>query len=152
MCSSDLYHWFDGDGMLHGVRIQDGKASYRNRYVQTVGWQAEKRAGKALWGGLLDPPDVAKFSQGLPPFKNAANTALVWHHGKLLALWEGGEPYEVRVPNLETVGPFTFGGKLRHACTAHPKIDVKTGEMMFFGYGPVRPYLHYSVEIGRAHV
>jgi carotenoid cleavage dioxygenase len=139
------YHWFDGDGMLHGVRIQDGKASYRNRYVQTVGYKAEKKAGKALWGGLLDPPDVAKFALGLPPFKNAANTALVWRQGKLLALWEGGEPYEVRVPSLETAAPYTFGGQLRHACTAHPKIDARTGEMMFFGYGPVRPYLHYSV-------
>src|SRR5262245_45585512 len=31
------YHWFDGDGMLHGVRIRDGVASYRNRYVRTEG-------------------------------------------------------------------------------------------------------------------
>ena len=28
------YHWFDGDGMLHGVHIQGGKASYRNRYIR----------------------------------------------------------------------------------------------------------------------
>ena len=27
------YHWFDGDGMIHGFTLRDGKASYRNRYV-----------------------------------------------------------------------------------------------------------------------
>ena len=36
------YHWFDGDGMLHGVRLQGGRASYRNRYVRTRGWQDEQ--------------------------------------------------------------------------------------------------------------
>ena len=41
------YHWFDGDGMVHGVRVQGGAASYRNRYVRTAGWRAERRAGKA---------------------------------------------------------------------------------------------------------
>jgi len=73
------YHWFDGDGMLHGVRLEDGQASYRNRYVRTAGWQEEREAGKALYGGLADPVDVKRLFQGKPLFKNAANTALVWH-------------------------------------------------------------------------
>lgn len=139
------YHWFDGDGMLHGVRLASGRASYRNRYVQTAGYQAEKRAGKALWGGLLDPPALERLAEGKSPYKNAANTALIWHHGKLLALWEGGEPHEVRLPSLETAGPYDFGGKLRHNFTAHPKVDPATGEMMFFGYSPFPPFLRYSV-------
>ena len=29
-------HWFDGDGMLHGIRLRDGKAEwYRNRWIRT---------------------------------------------------------------------------------------------------------------------
>ncbi|MFO0876036.1 MAG: carotenoid oxygenase family protein [Gemmataceae bacterium] len=139
------YHWFDGDGMLHGVRIRAGKASYRNRYVRTEGWQEEHAAGKALYDGLLHMPDLKKVALGQDGFKNAANTALAWHNGQLLALWEGGAPHAVRVPSLETVGRYTFGGKLRHACTAHPRIDPATGEFHFFGYQPVKPYLQYSV-------
>src|SRR5262249_690107 len=50
---------------------------------------------------------------------------------------------------LETVGPYTFAGKLRHACTAHPKVDPGTGEFCFFGYQPVKPYVQYSVADGR---
>src|SRR5213596_370957 len=86
------YHWFDGDGMLHGVRLKDGKASYRNRYIRTDGWTEENRAGKALYTGMLGLPDFKKIAQTGEPGKNTANTALVWHNGKLLALWEGGAP------------------------------------------------------------
>ena len=136
------YHWFDGDGMLHGVRVNDGTASYRNRYVRTKGFEVEREQGHAIWPGLMEPP---QFDNPHGPFKNAANTALVWHDGRLLALWEGGEPHTISVPGLETVGPYDYTGKLMSAFTAHPKVDAVTGEMMFFGYAPMPPYLQYSV-------
>ncbi len=145
----NAYHWFDGDGMLHGVLVRDGRASYRNRYVRTEGWQEERKASKALYDGLLGMPNLKKLARGKDGFKNSANTALIWHNGQLLALWEGGAPHAVRVPDLATLGRHTFGGKLKHACTAHPKIDPATGEMMFFGYQPVRPYVQYSVANAR---
>ncbi|WP_206602858.1 carotenoid oxygenase family protein [Leptolyngbya ohadii] len=139
------YHWFDGDGMLHGVQIQDGKASYRNRYIHTTGFRQEHQAGRALFGGLLQPSPNG--------FKNVANTALVWHHNQLLALWEGGEPHAIEVPSLDTIGSHTFGGKLASPMTAHPKIDPITGEMMFFGYSLVQPpYLKYSVVSARGEL
>jgi carotenoid cleavage dioxygenase len=136
------YHWFDGDGMLHGVRISNGKATYRNRYVRTKGFEVEKKAGKAIWTGLLEPPPKDKPPI---PYKNAANTALVWHAGQLLALWEGGAPHAIKAPDLETIGEYTYNDKLVSAFTAHPKVDPLTGEMMFFGYSFAPPYLHYSV-------
>lgn len=137
------YHWFDGDGMLHGVQFCCGKAQYRNRYVRTKQFKIERAEGRAIWTGLLEPPQM---DNPYGPFKNTANTALVWHDGRLLALWEGAAPHEVRVPGLETVGPYTYNGKLISAFTAHPKVDATTGEMMFFGYSlAAPPYLQYSV-------
>ena len=136
------YHWFDGDGMIHGVRIDNGQASYRNRYVRTKGWQIEHEAGKAIWSGLLEPPQMDN------PYgsnKNTANTALVWHAGTMLATWEGGAPHAIDVPTLDTFGKYTYDGKLASSFTAHPKIDPITGEMMFFGYSFAPPYLQYSV-------
>ncbi|HEY9768475.1 MAG TPA: carotenoid oxygenase family protein [Coleofasciculaceae cyanobacterium] len=136
------YHWFDGDGMLHGVRIHNGRAEYRNRYVRTKGWQIEHEAGEAIWSGLLEPPQMDN------PYgftKNRANTALVWHAGTMLATWEGGAPHAVDVPTLDTIGKYTYDGKLTSAFTAHPKIDPMTGEMMFFGYSFAPPYLQYGV-------
>lgn len=141
------YQWFDGDGMLHGVLIGNGKATYRNRYVQTRAFKMEEEAGQALWKGPTEPPQFDIPPNNLfGPFKNTANTALAWHAGRLLALWEGAEPYEIEVPNLETVSPYDFQGKLASRVTAHPKVDHETGEMMFYGYAVTsQPYLQYSV-------
>jgi carotenoid cleavage dioxygenase-like enzyme len=137
------YHWFDGDGMLHGVGIHNGKAFYRNRYVRTKGWQTEKEAGKAIWTGLLEPPQI---DNPYGAYKNTGNTALVWHGDRLLALWEGGEPHALKLPQLETIGPDNYSGKLVSPFTAHPKVDPVTGEMMFFGYSLFEPpYLLYSI-------
>ncbi|MBI3328483.1 MAG: carotenoid oxygenase family protein [Nitrospinae bacterium] len=143
------YHWFEGDGMLHGVRVQGGRASYRNRYIRTAGWQEEHEAGKAVYGSFLDPSDfwrkLWRILVGKPQSKHTANTAVVWHDGRLLALMEAAEPYEIKVPSLDTVGPYTYGGRLKHAFTAHPKVDPATGELLFFGYAWRRPYVQYGV-------
>ena len=70
---------------------------------------------------------------------------MAWHDGKLLCLFEGGEPHVAKLPNLETVGPYTYDGKLKHPFTAHPKIDAATGEMLFFGYSALSPFVQYSI-------
>lgn len=136
------YHWFDGDGMLHGVEIRDGKASYRNRYIHTAGFIAEREAGKAIWTGLLEP-----MQTDLPtPMKNTANTALVRHGGQFLALWEGGAPHAIALPELDTQGQYTFGDRLQSPFTAHPKVDPVTGEMLFFGYSLTQPpFVQYGI-------
>lgn len=142
-----LYQWFDGDGMLHGVQINNGKASYRNRYVRTQGFKLEENAGRAIWTGVMEAPRLNAPANNLfSPFKNTANTGLLWHSGQLMALWEGAEPYKIESSNLETVGPYNYHGKLSSPFTAHPKVDPETGELLFFGYTPLdAPYLHYSI-------
>lgn len=64
----------------------------------------------------------------------------------MLALNEGGKPHAIKLPELETIGEYSYNGKLISAFTAHPKVDPVTGEMIFFGYSVfVPPYLQYSV-------
>ncbi|MGB2757161.1 MAG: carotenoid oxygenase family protein [Acidimicrobiia bacterium] len=139
------YHVFDGDGMLHAMTFEDGRAAYRNRYVVSKGLAAERRAGHALFGGLSEfrvpEPDVVAEAGFM---KNTANTHIVSHAGRLLALMEGGRPTEV-TSALETVGEFDFDGALAGPMTAHPKIDPDTGEMLFFGYSPFPPYLRFHI-------
>ncbi len=130
--------------MLHGVELGDDQIVYRDRYVLTRGLLAERAEGKALWPGVLELPRF-DLPHGLL-LKNTANTALVWHDRRMLALWEGGAPHAIRLPELATVGLQTFDDRLRSAFCAHPKVDPETGEMLFFGYSPVaRPYLTYGV-------
>ncbi len=140
------YHMFDGDGMLHGITIGGGEASYRNRWIRTRGLSAEIDRGRALYPGLSDVmafPDPALVGDA-GPVKNPANTHIIRHAGRYLALWEGGLPTEVTA-SLDTVGEYDFGGTLRGAMTAHPRLDPRTGEMFFFGYSVFEPLIRYYV-------
>jgi carotenoid cleavage dioxygenase len=125
-------HWFAGDGMLHGVRLDGGRASwYRNRWVRT----------KALDGGhRIDMSTGAMdYTVGL------ANTHVVRHAGRIMALEEGSFP-NVISPELDTLGPDDFGGRLTTPFTAHPHVCPETGEMHFFGYELVSaPFVTYHV-------
>lgn len=139
------YHPFDGDGMIHAVYFEDGDVRYRNRWVESKGLQLERRAGHALYGGLAEfviPEPEVVAEGGL--IKNAANTQTVRHAGRILALLEACLPTEI-TRELDTVGEWDFDGKLASPCTAHPKIDPFSGEMLFFGYSPIPPYLRYHV-------
>jgi carotenoid cleavage dioxygenase len=137
------YHWLDGDGMLHAVTLSGGRASYRNRAIHTRAFELERRRGRALWTGLLERQ---RFDNPEGAVKNTANTSLVWHANRLLALHEQGEPYQIELPDLETLGPCTFGRRLRHPLSPHPKVDPVTGEMFAIGYSPVaKPHLQYTV-------
>jgi carotenoid cleavage dioxygenase len=134
------YHWFDGDGMIHAIRLRDGRASYRNRWVKSAGLAEERAAGRATFPSLLDMSPTEA-----PRLKNTGNTNIVWHAGKLLALMEAALPTQLMPCTLETLGEWDFGGRLGTAMTAHPKMDPETGEMLFFGYAPFPPYLVYHV-------
>ena len=123
-------HWFFGDGMLHSVSLENGKAtSYKNRFIKTRMYKGE--AGDDPMASMGD------MTMGI------SNTHVIRHAGRILALEEGHFPYEVK-PDLETVGPFDFDGRLTTSMTAHPKICPVTGELLFFSYFSFEaPYLNY---------
>lgn len=146
------YHLFDGDGMVHGLTFHgDGRASYANRWIRSKGLEAEIEAGGALFGGIAEfrlPPDDVFARVG--PLKNTANTNVVRHAGRTLALMEACPPIELGA-DLSTIGEHDFGGALQGPMTAHPKIDPATGEMVFFGSSPFPPFLrvHSAAPDGR---
>jgi len=138
------YHPFDGDGMLHAVYLEDGKARYRNRWVESRGLLAERARGHACYGGMSNFkfPDSDVLQEG-GMLKNTANTATVRHAGRYFTLLEAGPPTEFDC-DLNTIGEYDYDGRLRGPMTAHPKVDPVTGEMRFIGYSPMAPYLRYS--------
>jgi len=124
-------HWFTGDGMLHGVELASGKATaYRNRWVRTRAFAGD--------GELIGPDGTVDHTVAV------ANTHIVRHADRYLALVESSYPTEVRA-DLSTVGIHDFDGTLTSAMTAHPKTCPTTGELHFFGYGFFPPYLVYNV-------
>ena len=125
------HHWFAGDGMLHAFILQNRQVGYKNRFVRTNKWQLENEAGRSLFGTFGNPmttdPSVLGQDSGV------ANTNVIWHAGKLLALEEGHQPFEVDPTTLLPRGYLDYAGSAGRF-TAHPKLDPETGEMVFFGY------------------
>jgi all-trans-8'-apo-beta-carotenal 15,15'-oxygenase len=120
-------HPFDGDGMICAIAFADGRAHFRNRYVQTEGFKAEQKAGKILRRGVFGTqrsggPLFNAFDFKL---KNIANTQVIYWGKKLLALWEAAEPHRLDPATLETLGLELFDGKLGQGepFAAHPWID-----------------------------
>ncbi|WP_101790813.1 carotenoid oxygenase family protein [Nonomuraea indica] len=145
------YHWFDGDGMVHAVHFENGRARYRNRWIRTRAFEAESAAGRSLWTGVMENPEGNPFgnARGLP-YKDTANTDVIFHRGKVLAAWYlCGTPYTLDPLSLETLGVDTFLDTLDGDFMAHPKVDERTGELFWFDYGPRPPYLRYGV-VGRS--
>lgn len=125
------HHWFQGDGMLHGIAFQNGQASsYRNSWVRT----------EALEEKLGLP--AAPVSETRLMIQGSGNVNVVNHGGRVLALSEIGLPFEMGV-ETDTLRMFDYEGRLASNMTAHPKIDGKTGEMLFFGYDLVPPFLKF---------
>ncbi len=138
------YHWFDGDGMVHAVWFREGRVSYRSRLIPTRGLAEELVAGRALFPGVMDRVDPER---PIASMKDTANTDLVWHHGRLLALWYlCGEPHRLDPATLEPDGIDDFGGRRTTTVSAHPKHDPRTDELVWFTLGDVEPpYMTYGV-------
>ncbi|WP_416908087.1 MAG: carotenoid oxygenase family protein [Polymorphobacter sp.] len=140
------YHPFDGDGMIHQVSFSGGRAAYRNRFVRTRCFEAEQEAGHSLWGGLMDGPGVSTR----PGFgahgrlKDASSTDVIVHrHQALSTFYQCGEAYALDAETLDQQGIAPWVPL--DGISAHPKVDLETGELLFFNYSTHAPYMHYGV-------
>ena len=145
------YHPFDGDGMIHKVSFRDGHVSYRNRFVRTDGLAAEQEAGRSLWAGIAENPDVAVRPDGWGArgrMKDAASTDVIVHAGVAVAsFYQCGDLYRLDPLTLNDLGKATWGGAFPRGAgvSAHTKVDDHTGELLFFNYRTEPPYLHYGI-------
>ncbi|KAL6997889.1 putative carotenoid cleavage dioxygenase 4, chloroplastic [Sarracenia purpurea var. burkii] len=155
------YHLFDGDGMLHAIRISQGRATLCSRFVKTNRYTVEREIGYLVFPSIFSGFNslVASVARGsLTAARIAAgqfnpgngigvaNTSLVLFGSKLYALGESDLPYAVKLsPNgdIMTLGRDDFDGKLSMSMTAHPKIDPDTGEVFAFRYSPIPPFLTF---------
>ena len=126
-------HWFDGDGAILAINFAEGQATAVYRYVQTAGYQAETAAKRYLYSNYGMKAPGGFWNNWLKGVKNSANTSVLAFSDRLLALWEGGQPYALDLDSLATKGIDNLSDTLKHSFSAHPKIDYKTGEIYNFG-------------------
>lgn len=126
------YHWFTGDGMVHGIRLRDGKAEwYRNRWVRST--KVSEALGEA--------PKPGERHGGM----ETANTNVIGLAGRTYAIVEAGaRPVEL-TDELDTVCHSDLGGTLPNGYTAHPKVDPATGSLHAIAYHWALPHLQYVV-------
>ncbi len=125
--------FIDGEGMVHMFRFENGHADYRSRWVHTERFKLQEKARRSLFGRYrnrhTNDPSVAGAHMG------TANTNLIWHAGKMLALKEDDLPYELDPVTLETVGKYDYDGAVTAvSMTAHPKVDWITNDLLTFSY------------------
>jgi all-trans-8'-apo-beta-carotenal 15,15'-oxygenase len=122
-----IHHPFDGDGMVCAFSFGNGRAHFRNRYVQTQGYLEEQQAGKILYRGVFGTQKPGGWLANMLDLrlKNIANTNVIYWGEKLLALWEAAEPHRLDPQTLETIGIDYLDGSLQPgaAFAAHPRID-----------------------------
>jgi all-trans-8'-apo-beta-carotenal 15,15'-oxygenase len=142
-------HLFDGDGMLSQFTFREGQVHYRNRFVRTNHYLAERGADRPPMRGFGNQLRRGPLGNAFRTPGNVANTSVTFHGGNLLALWEGGHPWRLDPDTLETIGEHDFDGRLKgaHTFSAHPKVDPATGELFNFGvaYGPRTKINSYRV-------
>lgn len=120
------YHWFTGDGMVHGIAIRDGKALwYRNRWIRS------KRVAEETGMPAAPGPRHGGF--------DTVNTNVIGIAGRTWALVEASS-YPVELSDTldeQTYNP--FDDTLHGSFTAHPHRDPLTGESHAICYEATQP-------------
>ncbi|KAB5575377.1 carotenoid oxygenase [Coniochaeta sp. 2T2.1] len=131
MFEDDIH--FNGDGSVTAIRIQGGRADFKQAYVHNERYEHETKARKSLFGRYRNPWTDNEAVKGV--IRTASNTNVVFWRGMLLATKEDGPPWAMDPVTLETLGRYDFEGQiLAPTFTAHPKFDPDTGEMVCFAY------------------
>jgi carotenoid cleavage dioxygenase-like enzyme len=127
----------DGDGMIHAVYLEGGKARYRNRFVKTASLEVERRVGHAVFGSFAHPvhvdPSVFLPAETPSPLKNGAFINIIRHGGKILALNEATTCYEMDA-QLDTIGQWKAGTDQPIHMGAHNRRHPRTGDLFALEY------------------
>jgi carotenoid cleavage dioxygenase-like enzyme len=145
------YHWFDGDGMLHAIRIKGGRATYSNQFIQTRNYELTKK-----YGGVVTPQLgelrgiiglvkifydklILKKAIPLPDLEDGtANTAFTHFKDRVFLGYESNLPFEIiwneRTHSFSSLGFQDFDGSLNYPFTAHPKVDPEDDNLYFINY------------------
>ena len=129
------HHWFVGDGMVHGLRLEGGKALwYRNKWIRST------RAAAAL--GEEPAPGPRR------PLGDTVNTNVLGFAGHVYAMVEAGSTPVLLGESLESIAYSDFGGTLKGSFTAHPHLDPATGELHAICYEGMDPTTVRHVVVG----
>ena len=137
--------------MIHCIKFEKDRIIYSNKWIRTYRFLTEKKYKSPMFVRLGKLTTVEIFSKFISRILNGedifnkygegtANTNVIYHAGKLLALNEMDKPYLLRLTDtsFKTKGRYDFNGELLSNMNAHPKIDSRSGEMIGLGYDVIK--------------
>jgi len=152
---NEAHHWFDGDAMIHAMRIKNGQLYYCNRWIMCERLKLEDEAGQAVItrvgemgykGGIFKMlvaqlKNVIGYGSTFDRLTiSSPNTAFTHHQKQTYSLVESNLPFKVEIDqskdsfDIKSIGNDNFNGQLEHNVSAHPKVNAVTGEFLAFGY------------------
>ncbi|KAK6116911.1 hypothetical protein DH2020_049286 [Rehmannia glutinosa] len=155
------HHLFDGDGMLHAIKISNGKAIFCSRFVKTYKYTVEREIGFPVVINYFSaftslPATMARYTAAIGRVffgeydvrrgTGNANTSVSHFGGKLFAHSESDLPYTIKLGSdgdIITLRRHEEYGEPLEQMTAHPKVDRETGEAFAYRHNIQRPYLTY---------
>lgn len=140
------YHWFDGDGMIHGLFFKkNSPIQYQNKWIKTKRFQVESRMKQKMYinfGELRGLEGILAIMKNLlyqefaliSHSKGTANTAISHWNNRTFAHHEGDQPYEISINNynIKTLDRCNFDHA--YSITAHPKYDNNRNNAYFYSY------------------
>lgn len=139
------YHPFDGDGLLCSLRLRNGRASFRNRFIRTRGFVHEQEKRRALWSGIAESPPRSELpgwgAQGM--LKDSSSTDVCVHGGRALSsFYQCGELYHSDPVTLDQYGALGWGGQFpREGISAHCVVDRVRDQLLWFSYSREAPFM-----------
>ncbi len=144
---TSLNHWFDGFAMLKKFTFKAGKVSFQNRFLHSEQYVKSNAMGhlyenefatfanKSTMGraGYM----IKSLLKGIHYDNCTINITKMGEH--FIAMTESNDTIDFNLHDLSTVNAFKFDDHIKgQITTAHPHLDVHTGEM-----------INVSIEIGK---
>ncbi len=147
---SRSYHWFDGHGMVHSMRIINGEAIYSNQWIETNTYRQAKKYNQTVFPHLGELHGIIGLVKAVVLFplmrkvfrvkaqeEGTANTVVNFYDNRIFASQEASFPFEIQWQannTFRSLGFESFDNTLNYPMTAHVKKDPEDGHLYFNGY------------------
>jgi len=137
---NSLYELFTGDGIVHGVFLENGKITQTSHKVQTEKIKYESKHGKFVNHILLYPLYMLLNKIGLlPNTMGLANTSIIKVLARIFVLFERDLPYELSLnfenKSLDTIQKIDI--KDLENFSAHSKFNDTSGKIYSLEYNVI---------------
>jgi beta,beta-carotene 9',10'-dioxygenase len=120
-------HWIDGLAMLHSFAFENGRVSYRNRFIQSRAYRENNKTEEIKFGEFATAPDQTlrgNTNMNITSFGGGNTNVNVARFGdQFVALTESPPAMFFDLHTLETLGVYDYDQTDAQISTAHPHFD-----------------------------